>query len=128
MKIQRLLIVPKVREISHHRTRATWSVAAVHDVPAPAQALSEHALHRYGFRVRHRIQMGIELRDQSDPKLLTTRAALIPFLWSRTLLWRQARHADVVAGAPIAFRIAQVHDVHRMMVHGIKCRRRCGCA
>ena len=42
------------------------SVAAIYDVAALAQTLSEHALYCGRFRVRHRIQVGVELRDQTD--------------------------------------------------------------
>jgi len=90
MKIQRLLIVPRVREISTIGTRATWSVAAVHDVPAPAQGSSEHASTLW-LSCTTIGSMGMSFGTNRTPKLLTTRACLIPFLWFlESLLWRQA--------------------------------------
>lgn len=61
--------------------------------------------------------MGVELRDQPDTESLHHPRRLDSVLMVlESLFRREARHADVVTGSAIAFRIAQVHNVDRMMV------------
>src|SRR5438874_2670298 len=93
------------------------SVTAVDRVAAFPEALGEHHFHLDRLLVGHRIQMREELRYKPDAIRFDDACGFdTRLVIPESLFRRQTRHADVIARASIASRVAQVDDVNGMMV------------
>src|SRR5687768_7996151 len=74
------------------------SVAAVHHISALAEAVGEHRFDLLRLRVRHRIQVRVEPRDEALAEATDDAGGFRPlFVVLKTLLRREAGHADVVS-------------------------------
>src|SRR5580693_3494165 len=93
------------------------SVAAVYEVPTLAEAVREEHFHLLRLLERHRIEMIIQPWHETLAAPADDARGLDPLLVIlEALLGRQTRHADVVAGLAVARGIAQVDDVHGVMI------------
>ena len=83
---------------------------------ALAQAVGEHRFHLHGPLEGHGIQVRVESWHQSLAMVAHNARALDAVLVVlEPCLGREPRHADVVAGLPVAIRVPQVHDVDGVM-------------
>src|ERR1700730_18046482 len=93
------------------------SVAAVYEVTALAEAVREEHFHLLRLLERHRIEMIVQSRHEALAAPADDTRGLDPLLVIlEALLGRQTRHADVVAVFAVTRGIAEVDDVHRVMI------------
>jgi hypothetical protein len=90
------------------------------DEAALAEAVREDEFHLLRLRVRHRIEMGVEPRNEALAEAADDPCgfdALLVIL--EALLRREAGHADVISGLAVAARVAKIHDVDVMVIAGV---------
>ncbi len=108
------------------------SVTAEHLEPARFQLLEEPLFHRYGVVEGHRIEVGVERRDEPLPESFHDAGRLDPRLVvAEALLRVEPGHADVVAGLAVPLRVPQIDNVNVVMQPlaagvGLGCRHGCG--
>ncbi len=89
------------------------------EVPPLTEAVGEDGFHLLRLRVRHGVQVRVEPRHEALAEPFDDAGGLDAVLVIlEPLLRREAGHADVVAGLPVAFGIAQVDDVDMVMTAG----------
>jgi len=91
-------------------------MAAVDEIAALAEAVGKDDLDPLRLRVRHRVQMRVQTRNETLAAALDHPGrfnALLVIL--KPPLGREAGQADVVASSAIPLGIAQVDDVDRVM-------------
>ena len=81
-----------------------------------AQTLREGGLHPLRFLVRHRIEVCVKLWHQALAMLAdNSRRFDARLVILKSDFRGQPGHADVVAGLPVAVRIAQIDHIDRVM-------------
>src|SRR5687767_3830454 len=96
---------------------SSQSVAAIDHVSALAEAVGEHRFDLLRFRVRHRIQMRVEPRNEALAESAHDAGGLGPLLVVlKALFGSETGHADVVAGLAVAARVAEIDDVDAVVM------------
>ncbi len=87
-------------------------MAAVDEIAALAEAVGKDDFHPFRFRVRHRVQVRVQARNETLAAALDHPGGFNALLViPKPLLDREAGQADVVPGSAVPLGIAQVDDV-----------------